>query len=177
MKGLPFGPDCGQLYALDISYSNMSGLASMSRTYFDSSEENETMMIDEGMYLVLRSAAGAFICRSPPLPKYWNGIDRPHVAVLVPSDDHVFRVYLSSPSSDIESDGGFHIFELDALPNESIIEIRHDAVEYSYYRKENEGAWTKVAEAQNPFLVEVFSYGLSPIVMNMSEQFSFTYSD
>ncbi|TFG08226.1 hypothetical protein EU538_07515 [Candidatus Thorarchaeota archaeon] len=135
------------------------------------------MIIDEGTYLVLKSAAGAFTCRSPPVPKYWNSVDRPHVAVLVPSDEQVFRVYLSSLSSNNGTKDEIRTVELPTLPNESIIEIRHDAVEYSYYRKDGEAAWTKVAEAQNPFLVEVFSYGLSPIVMNMTEQFSFTYAD
>ncbi|TFF91207.1 hypothetical protein EU545_05100 [Candidatus Thorarchaeota archaeon] len=135
------------------------------------------MMIDEGTYLVLKSAAGAFTCRSPPLPKSWNSVDRPHVAVLVPSEDDVFRVYLSSPDSNNGTNEIVPPVALHALPDESVIEIRHDSVEYTYFRKDSKEAWTKVAEAQNPFLVEVFSYGLTPIVMDMTEQFSFTYAD
>jgi len=58
------------------------------------------------------------------------------------------------------------ISDLDHLPIKSIIEIRHDNVEFSYYRKD-EGLWTKVAESSSPFMVEVFSHGTSPIIVDI----------
>ncbi len=125
-------------------------------------------MIDEGTLLVLQSASGAFSCRTPPLPKSWNPVDRPHVANLVSFDCVVFRVYLSTP---LRAKGTMKyslvIADLDILPSKSIIEIRHDNVEYSYYRRD-EGIWTKVAESSNPFMIEVFSHSTSPLIMDIS---------
>ncbi len=125
------------------------------------------MMIDESTLLALRSANGAFSCRMPPLPHDWNPIDRPHVANLVDLDHDVFRVYLSTPTR-IHGSVRYKlaISELERLPLKSIIEIRHDNVEFSYYRRD-ESLWTKVAESNSPFMVEVFSHGTSPIILDI----------
>jgi hypothetical protein len=130
-------------------------------------EVNDQMTIDEGTYLVLRSASGAFTCRYPPVPRNWNSIDRPHVALLLPDSNGIFTVFLSTPeemSSEIPQK--LITADLSKLPTKSIIEIRHSNAHYAYYRRDN-GAWTKVAEANDPFIVEVFSHGYAPIVMNM----------
>jgi hypothetical protein len=130
-------------------------------------EVNDQMTIDEGTYLVLRSASGAFTCRYPPVPRNWNSIDRPHVALLLPDSNGIFTVFLSAPeemSSEIPQK--LVTADLSKLPTKSIIEIRHSNAHYAYYRRDN-GAWTKVAEANDPFIVEVFSHGYAPIVMNM----------
>jgi len=63
-------------------------------------EVNDSMTIDEGTYLVLRSASGAFTCRYPPIPKRWNSVDRPHVALLLPDAGNIFSVFLSNPEDD-----------------------------------------------------------------------------
>jgi hypothetical protein len=130
-------------------------------------EVKDQMTIDEGTYLVLRSASGAFTCRYPPVPRTWNPLDRPHVALLLPDSNGIFSVFLSQPE-----EKGFDIpqklvtVDLKDLPTKSIIEIRHSNAHYAYYRKDN-GSWTKVAEANDPFVVEVFSHGYAPIIMNM----------
>jgi hypothetical protein len=130
-------------------------------------EVTDQMTIDEGTYLVLRSASGAFTCRYPPVPRTWNPLDRPHVALLLPDNNGIFSVFLSQPE-----EKGFDIpqklvtVDLNDLPTKSIIEIRHSNAHYAYYRKDN-GSWTKVAEANDPFVVEVFSHGYAPIIMNM----------
>ncbi len=121
--------------------------------------------IDEGTYLVLRSASGAFTCRYPPVPKKWNPIDRPHVALLLRDSNRIFPVFLSQPNPD-QTSHDLDTIDLSTLPSKSIIEIRHDNSHYAYYRRDN-GSWTKVAEANDPFLVEVFSHGYAPIVMNL----------
>ena len=133
--------------------------------YDESTLEVTTDMssIDEGTYLVLRSASGAFTCRYPPVPKKWNPVDRPHVALLIPDVSGIFPVFLSQP----EEESGYLITkDLTQLPTKSIIEIRHGNSHFAYYRRDN-GSWTKVAEASDPFVVEVFSHGYAPIVMNM----------
>jgi len=127
--------------------------------------KSDMSIIDEGTYLVLRSASGAFTCRYPPVPKKWNSIDRPHVALLLLDSNRVFPVFLSQPDPNLASDD-LETTDLTKLPSKSIIEIRHDNSHYAYYRRDN-GSWTKVAEANDPFIVEVFSHGYAPIVMNL----------
>lgn len=133
-------------------------------------EVNDTMTIDEGTYLVLRSASGAFSCRYPPVPKNWNPVDRPHVALLLPDAGTIFSVFLSQPeNSESKREQSLAVSDLNRLPSKSIIEIRHSNAQLAYYRRDN-GSWTKVAEASDPFVVEVFSHGYAPIVMNMIPQ-------
>ena len=128
------------------------------------------MTIDEGTYLVLRSASGAFTCRYPPVPKKWNPIDRPHVALLLPDAGGIFSVFLSKPEDDkSKKEQSLQVSDLNRIPPKSIIEIRHSNAQYAYYRRDN-GSWTKVAEACDPFVVEVFSHGYAPIIMNMIPQ-------
>lgn len=134
-------------------------------------EVNDSMTIDEGTYLVLRSASGAFTCRYPPVPKKWNSVDRPHVALLLPDAGSIFSVFLSNPEDDeSKQDQSLEVSDLNRMPPKSIIEIRHSNAQYAYYRRDN-GSWTKVAEASDPFVVEVFSHGYAPIIMNMIPQF------
>lgn len=125
------------------------------------------MIVDEGIYLILKSATGAFSCKHPPLPRGWNPADRPHIANLVSLDQSVFRVYLSMPKrifGTLKYD--LLVSDVNTLSSESIIEIRYSNVEYSYYRKDN-GIWTKVAECTNSFTVEVFSHGAAPIIIDI----------
>jgi hypothetical protein len=133
-------------------------------------EVNDLMTIDEGTYLVLQSASGAFTCRYPPVPKKWNSVDRPHVALLLPDVGRIFSVFLSKPEDDESKlDQSLEVSDLSRIPPKSIIEIRHSNAQYAYYRRDN-GSWTKVAEASDPFVVEVFSHGYAPIIMNMIPQ-------
>jgi len=140
------------------------------------------VIIDKGAYLMLRSAIGAYTCRKPPIPSKWNSVDRPHVAVLMPSDEDVFRLFLSNPVGTANPGHRLEITKLEELPIKSIIEVRHCNLDYRYYRRDNEvrhcnldyryyrrdnSMWTKVAEARNPFVVEVFSHGCTPIDMDI----------
>lgn len=124
------------------------------------------VIIDKGAYLMLRSAIGAYTCRKPPIPSKWNSVDRPHVAVLMPSNEDVFRLFLSNPVGTANPGHRLEITKLEELPIKSIIEVRHCNLDYRYYRRDN-SMWTKVAEARNPFVVEVFSHGCTPIDMDI----------
>lgn len=133
-------------------------------------EVTDQMTIDEATYLILRSASGAFSCRYPPVPRSWNPIDRPHVAMLLPDEGGIFSVFLSNPEDDgSNKPQSLEVSDLNRLPIKTIIEIRHSNAQYAYYRRDN-GSWTKVAEASDPFVVEVFSHGYAPIIMNMIPQ-------
>lgn len=133
-------------------------------------EVTEQMTIDEATFLILRSASGAFSCKYPPIPRNWNPVDRPHVAMLLPDIAGIFSVFLSNPENvDSQSRQSLEVSDLNRLPAKTVIEIRHSNSQYAYYRRDN-GSWTKVAEASDPFVVEVFSHGYAPIVMNMIPQ-------
>jgi hypothetical protein len=154
--------------SIDTSSSSDDILSAKGLDRYDSTlEVKDQMSIDEGTYLVLRSASGAFTCRYPPVPKTWNSIDRPHVALLIPDMSGIFPVFLSKPENNgTHSPTNLETKDLTTLPTKSIIEIRHSNAHYAYYRRDN-GSWTKVAEASDPFVVEVFSHGYAPILMNM----------
>ncbi len=124
-------------------------------------------MIDEGTLLVLKSASGAFTCRKPLIPKKWNPVDRPHVARLVSTGTEILRVYLSKPENSSSTPNSLEVLELESLPRNTIIEVKFDSVAFNYYRYEN-GLWTKVAESNNPFMMEVFSHGSTPIVIDVA---------
>ncbi|MHA1636908.1 MAG: hypothetical protein ACTSUO_10220 [Candidatus Thorarchaeota archaeon] len=124
-------------------------------------------MIDEGTLLVLKSASGAFTCRRPLIPKKWNPVDRPHVARLVSTGTDILRVYLSKPKITDTAPYNLEVFELESLPRNAIIEVKFDSIAFNYYRFEN-GLWTKVAESNNPFMMEVFSHGSTPIVIDVA---------
>ncbi len=124
------------------------------------------VIIGKGAYLMLRSAIGAYTCRKPPVPSEWNSVDRPHVAVLMPFDEEVFRLFLSNPVGTANPGHRLEISKLEGLPTKSIIEVRHCNLDYRYYRRDN-AMWIKVAEARNPFVVEVFSHGCTPIDMDI----------
>ena len=133
-------------------------------------EVTEQMTIDEATYLILRTASGAFSCKYPPVPRNWNPVDRPHVAMLLPDIAGIFSVFLSNPEdADSKSRQSLEVSDLNRLPAKTVIEIRHSNSQYAYYRRDN-GSWTKVAEASDPFVVEVFSHGYAPIIMNMIPQ-------
>lgn len=154
--------------SIDTSRSLDDRLAAKRLDRYESTlEVKDQMSIDEGTYLVLRSASGAFTCRYPPVPKIWNSVDRPHVALLLPDMNGIFPVFLSEPKNNGDQSPRYlETKDLTTLPTKSIIEIRHSNAHYAYYRRDN-GSWTKVAEASDPFVVEVFSHGYAPIVMNM----------
>jgi len=127
------------------------------------------VIIDKGAYLMLRSAIGAYTCRKPPVPAKWNLVDRPHVAVLMPSNEDVFRLFLSNPVGTANPGHRLDVAKIEELPSKSIVEVRHGNMDYRYYRKDNT-MWTKVAEARNPFVVEVFSHGCTPVNMPIQTQ-------
>ena len=117
---------------------------------------DKSHMIDAGVYQALSSSYGAFSCRTPPVPRFWDCIDRPHVALLVPINDEIFPVFLSQPKQ-TEAGETLDVADLDSLPPPSMIEIRHNGADYRYYRRDRV-MWTKVGESRNPFHVEVEAF-------------------
>ena len=150
--------------------TNVTGSIQSQALVSSTLEVTDQMTIDEATYLILRSASGAFSCRYPPVPRNWNPVDRPHVAMLLPNSGGIFSVFLSNPESGgTDARQSLEVSDLNRLPTKTVIEIRHSNAQYAYYRRDN-GSWTKVAEASDPFVVEVFSHGYAPIIMNMIPQ-------
>ncbi len=124
-------------------------------------------MIDESTLLIMQSAMGAYTCRTPPIPRKWDSLNRPHVALLIHSDDYIFRVFLSKPSNMPNSNEELlDVSDLESLPQGSVVEIRNDSTDISYYLREND-LWKKVAESKNPFLMEIYSHGSFPLLFEI----------
>lgn len=113
-------------------------------------------MIDVGIFHALSLSYGVFSCRTPPVPKQWDCVKRPHVALLVPINDEVFPVFLSQPKQ-TGAGGTLEVTDLDSLPPTSMIEVRHNGTDYRYYRRDK-AMWTKVGESRDPFLFEIETF-------------------
>ncbi|TXT57394.1 MAG: hypothetical protein BAJATHORv1_10095 [Candidatus Thorarchaeota archaeon] len=126
------------------------------------------MIIDEGTLLVFQSAQGAYACRNLPIPNHWDSYSRPHVALLLPNNGDIFRIFLSRPNSENQSEGiTFSVSDLETIPDRSIVEIRYNCTNYCFYRRDRNN-WTKVAESDSPFMVEVFSFGCESVLIETS---------
>ena len=82
--------------------------------------------------------AGDYVLiRRPAIPRMWDPIARPHVAIIVDEPDYAnaFRVYLSTV---VEQDGQkvLEIADLDSLPEDTLLEVRHSAQMANLYRLE-----------------------------------------
>ncbi len=129
------------------------------------------MSFDDSSYLLLESATGGLWCRYIPIPKRWNSVDRPHVALIFPRPHGIHRTILSEPVSQGCKDCELTVKGLESLDAGSIIEVRHSAQHIVYYRRET-GYWTKIAEATDPFILDVFSNALHPIEIELGKIYS-----
>ncbi|NWF97239.1 MAG: hypothetical protein HXY34_13965 [Candidatus Thorarchaeota archaeon] len=130
------------------------------------------MNLDQGSYMLLSSATGAFSCRYSTIPRTWNHIDRPHVALLLLRNGGVVYVLLSEPTRDDHASRPWlAVADLDRLPNGSVIEVRYSSTRFSYYRKDDR-VWTKVAESISPFFIDIFSGGTAPVSIEAFEMYS-----
>jgi hypothetical protein len=82
--------------------------------------------------------AGDYVLiRRPAIPRVWDPIARPHVAIVVddPDSEISFRVYLSNV---IEKEGQkiLETTDLDSLPEDTLLEVRHSAQMANLYRLE-----------------------------------------
>jgi hypothetical protein len=113
------------------------------------------MLIDNDIYSVLQVADGAYKCRKLPIPEYWNPIERPHVALLMPSGKKTIRFYLSNPTPS-GTRKNLDVASIDNLPAKSVLEVRYKSTDYRYYRRDK-SVWTKVAESRNQLFLDVFT--------------------
>ncbi len=113
----------------------------------------------------LRSAPGSASYRTLPIPKEWDVVDRPHVALLDAVDDTVFCFFVSSPSREGSE---LNVKDMRELPVGTIIEVRYNGLDYRYYRREEE-AWRLVAEVRSHLLMEIYDLANIPVLLPLSE--------
>jgi hypothetical protein len=112
-------------------------------------------MFDADTYNVLRLAAGSSSHRNLPVPKHWNSIDRPHVALLESTGDRVYCFLMSQPSEDNRD---LWVMNLDYIQSEAVVEVKHSNSDYRYYRRDYQ-SWVKVAEKRDQFFLDVYQRG------------------
>jgi hypothetical protein len=113
------------------------------------------MSIDSDNYRILQVADSAYMCRILPIPKDWNPIERPHVALIMLSGKKIIRFYLSNPSSSSNGEQ-LNVASLDELPPNSIIEVRYGSTDYRYYRHDKT-MWSMIAESRNQLFLDIFT--------------------
>ena len=79
------------------------------------------------------------LLRRPAIPRWWDHITRPHVAVLVenPKTGCLVRYYLSEIGpTNLNNRATLDIADLDSLPDNTLLEVRHNAQKVNLYRLE-----------------------------------------
>ena len=120
------------------------------------SREESQQNINEYLYHALQRASSSVYLRDLPYPREWNPIDRPHVALLLCEDGHVFRFYLSTPC---EERRRLHVWNPQRLSIDSLVEVKFNDMDLRYYRKEK-NMWALVGEVRNPVFKEFNEHGI-----------------
>ncbi|MFX1482818.1 MAG: hypothetical protein ACFFCP_06465 [Promethearchaeota archaeon] len=118
-------------------------------------------MFDTNTYNVIRLAAGCSSYRSLPVPRHWNMIDRPHVALMETLPDRVFCFLVSQPSEDNDE---IWVKDLSTIQGAIVVEVKHNHSDYRYYRRDGQ-TWTMVAERRDHFFIDVYQRGNHPLTI------------
>ena len=118
-------------------------------------------MFDTNTFNVLRSATGCSSHKDLPVPKQWNSVDRPHVALVESFFDWVFSFLISQPSEDSKE---MWIKDLISVQSEAVLEVKHTNSDYRYYRRDGQ-TWTKVAEKRDQFFIDIYQNGSHPLTV------------
>ena len=118
-------------------------------------------LFDTDTYNVLWLAVGSSSHRNLPVPKHWNSVDRPHVALVESAGDRVFCFLLSQPS---ENNGEMWVRDLASVQGNVLVEVKHNNSDYRYYRRDGQN-WTMIAEKRDQFFVDVYQRGSYPIAV------------
>ena len=119
------------------------------------------MVFDIGTYNVLRSAVGASLFKSLPLPLNWNQTDSPHVALIESTGDRVFCFLISQL---LENGEEIWVKNINSIQHDAVVEVKHNRSDYRYYRREGKN-WTMVAEKKDQFFVDIYQRGNYPVTI------------
>ncbi|MHA1613970.1 MAG: hypothetical protein ACTSYJ_03945 [Candidatus Thorarchaeota archaeon] len=95
-----------------------------------------------------------YVIRRPAIPRWWNPVSRPHVAVIMPdplSGDEI-RYYLSK-CGDRQSNGRslLDVADIDTLPEGTLLEVKFNAIKANLYQLElvgNVPCWRWLGRSQ-----------------------------
>jgi len=95
-----------------------------------------------------------YVIRRPAIPRWWNPVSRPHVAVIIPdplSGDET-RYYLSK-CGDRQSNGRslLDVVDIDTLPEGTLLEVKFNAIKANLYQLElvgNVPCWRWLGRSQ-----------------------------
>lgn len=118
-------------------------------------------MFDIGTYNVLRSAVGSSLYRYLPVPKDWDPLDPPHVALIESTGDRVFCFLISQY---LDTSEEIWVKNINSIQSDAIIEVKYSRYDYRYYRRNGEN-WTMVAEKKDQFFVDIYQRGEYPITV------------
>ncbi len=84
-------------------------------------------LFDRDTYNVIRLANGCSSHRNLPVPKHWNSVERPHVALVDTSNDRVFCFLLSQPTENNEE---MRVKDLSSIQGTVVVEVKHSHSDY-----------------------------------------------
>ena len=95
-----------------------------------------------------------YVIRRPGIPRWWDPISRPHVAVIVKSPDNGGNIrYFLSKRGEKDGNGrtSLDVGDIDSLPEGTLLEVRYSATKANLYQLEMVGAvpcWRWVNRSQ-----------------------------
>ncbi|RLI56990.1 MAG: hypothetical protein DRO87_01965 [Candidatus Thorarchaeota archaeon] len=95
-----------------------------------------------------------YVLRRPAIPRWWDPVSRPHVAIIVrdPVTKTEIRYFLSSRGTPCSNGRTtLDVSDIDALPEGTLIEVRFNATRANLYRLEMVGnvpCWRWLARSQ-----------------------------
>jgi len=86
---------------------------------------------------------GNYVIRRPGIPKWWDPVARPHVAVIMrnPVNDGDIRYFLSKCGErDSKGRTSLDVGDIDCLPEGTLLEVKYSATKANLYKMEMVGA-------------------------------------
>ncbi|MHA1943775.1 MAG: hypothetical protein ACW96M_05200 [Candidatus Thorarchaeota archaeon] len=84
-----------------------------------------------------------YVIRRPGIPKWWDPVARPHVAVIMrnPMNGGNIRYFLSKcGEKDNKGRTTLNVGDIDSLPEGTLLEVRYSATKANLYKLERVGA-------------------------------------
>ena len=84
-----------------------------------------------------------YVIRRPGIPKWWDPVARPHVAVIMrnPMNGRDIRYFLSKcGEKDNKGRASLNVGDIDSLPEGTLLEVRYSATKANLYKLEMVGA-------------------------------------
>lgn len=109
-----------------------------------------------------------FVIRRPAVPRWWDPVSRPHVAIVLPDPVSGTEVrYYLSKCGDQKPNGRnlLEVSDIDSFPEGTLVEVRFSATKANLYRLEMVGTvpcWRWIARSQglHDFETEAISWDI-----------------